>query len=340
MKRSARFDSVDLLKFILSILVVTIHVGGNSRGLGFAIAPIQRMAVPLFFLITSYFFFSAFSKCTTDRERLARVKKYTKRNLQLYLFWFAALFIPTLRIKDWFGGGLVEGLGLMIFSFLFGSTFKASWFIMACVIAALVVAFLSRFLTGWQILPIAFVPYVACCCLTNYAQAPLVETLMPRLQTIFIGGANSFWAALLWFALGKLLVDEKDRIAAVGSKVLIVAAVCGFVVLYLEYCAITMNSWMTAHNDFYFALPLTCVPIFLLVLRSSLEMPAAQQLCNAGTITYCLHYTLYSVIRDWLAGFLNGVRALIIVLVICWTVAFVIMRLERFPRLRWLRFAH
>lgn len=51
------YDSVDVAKFVLSILVVAIHVRPFD---GYAVffRPILRTAVPPFFLISSYFFSS------------------------------------------------------------------------------------------------------------------------------------------------------------------------------------------------------------------------------------------------------------------------------------------
>lgn len=48
------YDSIDVAKFVLSILVVAIHVRPFD---GYAVffRPILRTAVPLFFLISSYF---------------------------------------------------------------------------------------------------------------------------------------------------------------------------------------------------------------------------------------------------------------------------------------------
>ena len=51
------YDSVDAAKFVLSIFVVAIHVRPfDAYAVYFR--PILRAAVPLFFLMTSYFFFN------------------------------------------------------------------------------------------------------------------------------------------------------------------------------------------------------------------------------------------------------------------------------------------
>lgn len=51
------FDSLDLLKFVLSLMVVLIHVNPFPSTAMPYIMPVLRLAVPLFFVISSFFFF-------------------------------------------------------------------------------------------------------------------------------------------------------------------------------------------------------------------------------------------------------------------------------------------
>ena len=104
---SKRVDAIDALKFVLSILVVSIHVGPFGE---FWMVPFKRIAVPLFFLITSYYFFSGWAACACMEESAAKLEKYIKRNLQLYLFWFIALWIPSNEECKWFEGGGHQGV--------------------------------------------------------------------------------------------------------------------------------------------------------------------------------------------------------------------------------------
>lgn len=70
------YDSVDLMKLILCIIVVTLHV--NPFGGGYhPLKLIDRIAVPFFFITSSYFFFSAFIK---------KENKYEKR-VQLHIVY-------------------------------------------------------------------------------------------------------------------------------------------------------------------------------------------------------------------------------------------------------------
>lgn len=90
----------DVLKFGLAILVVLIHT--SQQGMFFR--PILRVAVPLFFLMTSYFFFAKQASLNTGDEKKKGLQKYVKRTLWLYAFWFVALLPLTIYYRNWGGG--------------------------------------------------------------------------------------------------------------------------------------------------------------------------------------------------------------------------------------------
>lgn len=111
------FDSVDAAKFVLSILVVAIH-SYPFDGYAVFFNPILRTAVPLFFLISSYFFFNHHKYLSDLEERVLHIEKYVSRNLRLYLFWMLVFLMPTIRYRQWFSNGILNGLVLWTRSFL------------------------------------------------------------------------------------------------------------------------------------------------------------------------------------------------------------------------------
>ena len=74
--KNKNLDILDLVKVILSIIVVGIHINpfGEYSGLYY---PICRIAVPLFFMISSYLLFSKLKNNSNSKEVLV---KFVKRN--------------------------------------------------------------------------------------------------------------------------------------------------------------------------------------------------------------------------------------------------------------------
>lgn len=95
MEQRKEIEILDVAKFVMAIMVVGIHTLGK-----YGIYPLFRIAVPLFFMISSYLFFSDPDKC----GNVICLKKFCLRNIKLYTFWFIALmpvFLPMGGVFNW-----------------------------------------------------------------------------------------------------------------------------------------------------------------------------------------------------------------------------------------------
>ena len=107
----------DIVKFILSLLVLAIH----STLYPMVLYPWLRIAVPLFFMMSSYFLFSKLREASKDNHR-AILRKFVVRNLQLYLCWFIILLPITVTNignerwsnSSWLPRGADGGVGFIL----------------------------------------------------------------------------------------------------------------------------------------------------------------------------------------------------------------------------------
>lgn len=208
-----RYDSIDLTKFVLAFMVVLIHINPFSAEVNVVVMPVLRLAVPLFFIISAFFFFTKVSvgKGATESDVVQAVKRaisFTKRNLSLYFFWLAILIVPVISLRGWFGHGILRGVFVLLQHFFFGSTFIASWYIMALNIAVWVVLILSVKLSSTQVVAITAPFFVVSCLMSNYYYAPLTQTHLDTLEFAFWYPYNSFWIGLFWVAVGKWISDR------------------------------------------------------------------------------------------------------------------------------------
>ena len=126
-----KYDSIDVLKFILSFLIIQIH----TEFYFIWMKPYVRLAVPIFFIISAFFFF----RRNPGKEQLIG---YIKRLSILYLFWFIVwglYFVYANRAIVFSSQGFV----FILRSLVFGSTFAASWYIAASIIGTIIVYVLS-----------------------------------------------------------------------------------------------------------------------------------------------------------------------------------------------------
>ena len=99
-------NSYDLLKFIMALLIVAIHTNA-FYGPWFCtwFQPVIYIAVPVFFVLSSMFYFIKVRKNISDRFSI--LKQYVKRIGTLYCFWFI-INIPFIQNNHHYftnGGG-------------------------------------------------------------------------------------------------------------------------------------------------------------------------------------------------------------------------------------------
>ena len=331
-----RRDFIDVTKFALSILIVVIHIS-PIESLNPVLRPFLRTAVPLFFLISAYLFFKKYGEAETIEKKIARIERYVKRNLQLYFFWLIVLLIPTLSYRQWFSDGLLSGFFWALHSFLFGSTFIASWYIMASIIATLIIVVASRYLGNKTILLLSAIPYLACCAMSNYGASPLVAPHYDTLCYAFgSNDYNSFWVAIFWIAAGKCIADNELRLSKVNASSLLAIMLVGLGAIYIEQFFILTNQWSYA-DDCYLGLAIFCIPAFILSLRVNVSCKYAAFLRNASIVTYCLHDNLNYTIMHFTSLSPTPLETFFIVLVASWLLTALIMKMEKNEHLSWLK---
>ena len=127
--RAKSYDSFDLFKIIISFVVMIVHtrIFGDSRF--HWLHPWCRIAIPVYFMISSFLFFSKYDRLPDD-EKNSYLRKFVKRDLTLYLFWFIVFLPFTIIYRDCLHKGIAFFFGMI----LLGSSFPASWYLIALVI--------------------------------------------------------------------------------------------------------------------------------------------------------------------------------------------------------------
>ena len=147
----------DLLKYILSIMVVAIH----STLYPETLFPWLRIAVPLFFIMSSYFLFSQLDYPDTAKQKKI-LGKYILRNIKLYAFWFTILLPITLYLRRdiYLSGNILLRFIKFLRNLFLGSTFVASWYITASIIGIYIIFYMSKKFPNFIICIIASVTFM------------------------------------------------------------------------------------------------------------------------------------------------------------------------------------
>ena len=339
-------DRFDVLKFILALFILGIHTD-----LSFTLKPIFRLAVPLFFMMTSYFFFLKQSRLDSPQAKKNELKKYCKRILKLYLFWFVLLLPLTIFFNKWYVG---VGPGLLVDvvqSFLFGNTFKASWFLMASLLSIMLVWYLSQRLKPGVMLIIGLVLYLFCCMTSNYfhlcERIPYFTGFYDGYMSVFKKPYHSFPVAFVFVVIGKYLADHQ---AFISNRKLVWLIVISFITLLGE-CVLVMNNHWVSRGDCYISLLPLSVALFMMLGQNYVKVHAnAMKLRKCSTIIFCSHYSIALLVLHFLKSAMPQVQVLsfdvcnlltfVITLGICLVLCKLLLWLESQDHFGWVKYSH
>ena len=178
MEQRKEIEILDAAKFVMAVMVVGIHTLGR-----YGIYPLFRIAVPLFFMISSYLFSN-----TEKRGNLRYLKNFCIRNLKLYIFWFVVLMPVFLPMGGYLTGNLLFNVFKLIIKVFFGSTFAASWYISALVLGMCFVFICDKVGINYRIvLGLTFGIYVICCLNSNYRNLMADDSIIVMINRIYPG---------------------------------------------------------------------------------------------------------------------------------------------------------
>ncbi len=283
---SKEYNALDILKLILAVLVMIIHSGTDKT----LISPILRIAVPLFFIISSYFFFSKIRKLDSKKERNTALFHTVKRNLLLYLIWSVVQLPIVIFMRGYHHDFIPSGAWAIVRDILLGSGFTGSWYIVALVIGIVAVFLLSKKIPSLWLALLTLPLYILCCLTTNYGnlfdESSIVYGIgngYYELTGLYIH--TGFPVALFWVSLGKVLAD---KLPAVKTNILALLAVISGGLLMLErYFIVRLGSDLT--DDCYFMLILFCPMIFLLVSRCTFTFTTRFRVRELSVLIYVTH---------------------------------------------------
>lgn len=294
-------------------------------------------------MISSYLFFSKVSMIKSYAEQKKYLFKAIKRNFQLYFSWFIILLPITLYVKDYFRNGISKGILLLVWNFLLGDTFIASWFIMALIIGLLIIFYLTRKFNNKIVFAFATLVYVLCILTSNYGNLGFMSVFHGILT--WWHPYNSFTAGMVWIIAGKLFVDNRN-IFYFGLIKQCWMLVIALILLYVEQVGIICLGSSYA-NDCYFMLIPLCLLIFACILRIHLKGGKAKRLRAFSTITYCLHASFAKIPAFLLLmmgfskdTFSASVLKWIITILGCICVTLVVVNLERVKFFKWMKYLH
>lgn len=210
------YGAVDIAKFIMAILVVSLHVypfeGINETLHYYTINWFSRIAVPFFFICTGFFLYSSLESGNKEH-----IKKYCLHILQLYLLW-TIIYIPLIvhdRImgKDY---GILKHIFLLGRDFVFSGSYTQLWYLPSTLMAVGMLYLCWNRMSRWKMLAMSIALYVCGLLAQSYfgllkllvAEGSIVWKMLKGAQLIMATTRNGIFFGFLFMLIG-VLVGER-----------------------------------------------------------------------------------------------------------------------------------
>lgn len=320
-------SGLDVMKFIMAFLIVDIHVQGYLLAppylQNYVIHPVEGMAVPTFFVISSFLFFR---KARYVERQIELVLHFMKRLCILYLFW-CVVWSPIIYIqKDYFHPMTALVPLYIVRDFFFGNMFDASWFLGALLVGVPVVWGLSRlFRKDVLVMVVPLLVYLY----LQYVKDLPTEWITPYYWYNDFKDPNlAFPGGLLWIAIGYVMANKK-------------------VIVWMEK---VRNGWVWIAALLFLVLTffipvvprILCVAS-LFVAAYTWQLPEHPQLYRRFRTYSILFYVIHDCFKKipkQLFGWENGPVLFVVSIAFCFLASEVIIRMKEVKGFGWLRYAY
>ena len=287
--------------------------------MGFGV--ISRLAVPLFFLISGFFFFS---KPVT----LPRVLHTVKRLLILYVIYSA--FFTLLRLI------LKTPLSLDdLYVFLFRGGFYHLWFLVALITGIVLTATLQAFMKKWAILAIAAVLYILGLMLGTYypvfASFQPIASLYDLLNVNQYGVRNGFFYGFLFVANGLALAKIK-RLPSFKLSIALMLLATGMLFAETWIAVVLLKS--TSRIQW-----LSCIPVTFFMMLCLLQLKNirfdTRFIRKTATFIYLIHPAFIFILKTYMSP---GLLMFTITFIAPLLLAVLIIKATSYKRLKFLNY--
>ncbi len=315
---SNNYKSIDLMKFMMALCVVTIHtyiVDSMEPSIFQDILySIIRSAVPFFFITSAYF--------VMQRNEKDGILKYWKRIFQLYLSWSVINYILVSLINR---NLCVENVQTCIYQILFNG-YSVLWYLWGILIALpLFIKLRDGGAKPWCFLVIAVLAYLFNRAYTHYGSMENPGTIWSWAVYLYQGnyfGITNLCFAITYFSIGSFFSMYKYRQYTVISVALIIL---GSIMMHFE-----------THKDVALGVPVIAFGLFPLIKEWQLNLSRVsfKWLRKMSTLIYFIHIIIITSIDQIYPGM--DVIKWGVIIVSCIFVSALLLALRKMKYMSWI----
>lgn len=240
-----QYDSLDLLKFVCSILIVFLHLNPFSKEGEFYYfsRALVSIGVPIFFVLSGFFFFrksKGMSIKNVYEYEEGRLKKYVKRIFELLIFWI----IPYFFVIDlWWiiDGNIGENILKYLHHILFGGSGFYLWYLVAQIVGMILCCVLRKYnrkISGTIVLILFFVGMVG----TSYTfliEGTVFQKSYDYYMECFYTLRNGVFFGLPCVYIGMLIAENEEKLSDLKGSVIFWSV--SIVLMIVEFVLVRMQ---------------------------------------------------------------------------------------------------
>lgn len=327
-----RYDAIDLMKWICSLLVVVIHTTPlkpysyiadvvSAQG-------ICRIAVPFFFSASGFFLFSKMRLCMAENINI--VKKYCSRLMRIYCIW-SIIYLP-LQIKV--GNIALDQQFIWLYRYMQKFLMEASiyhlWYLLATVYAVPIVCCAYTYVRKGGIAPAIFLVallWSVRCLQYTYNWLGWFSRPLRWLQTNCDVVTNVLFCAVPLMIIGVFAIQGHGMCSHIKwRKRTILMSICYIVELMVAYNL----SKDKVHFEYLLSTPLLTYNLLCYLLTAEFSLKDnrfSEFFKNSSLWIYCTH-VFFILLYDYYIGG-RGILRFISVAIVCVATSFVYTNLKR-----------
>lgn len=260
MKITGRSKSLDTLKSICAFLVVCIHVPFPGT-IGSYITVLSRIAVPLFFMITGYFYSEVVKRGGESRQIKKILQLFIEANL-IYFLWKLFLAVMSSDLRD-FLQDMFSVKTLFKFLFLNESPFSGHLWYLGAILYVLIVVLITGKLHCERLLYILTPALLLGDLILGKYSLVLWNREFP-----YILVRNFVFVGIPYFCIGRLIKNGFGK--NIDRKMLsALVLIFSFTSLLERFVLVSFN--VNSARDHYVSTTLLAVAVFLFALSYEIE---------------------------------------------------------------------
>lgn len=303
------YPFLDLIKAICAVLVMFIHCfpsGSSAPSLGSGneiwlnlgqslFHPILRLAVPTFFIISSFLLFKKIKE--DEVNKWLYIRKFCIRTMLLYLFWYIAGIVPTiLDIKGFVDtSNWYELTRYIILSFTKGGR-RGFWYLIALMLGVVLTALIKGKKSFITMFVISIIFFSVSAFSSTYLG--VFKLSNDPISSFFLWFSSymelhlSLLTSLIYCVIGKYL-SYKEEFKIKGHIPLLI----GMFFLMVGEVFMTLQLGIFVYPDVFFTMPIFAYLLvtFFLSLESSNErfIKIIAKLRKVGSFLYLYHFLFF-----------------------------------------------